>query len=462
MPETDTQGVVTADIARKESALGSAFENAFAALKGGNVPQVPQNLEVQAEPPAVQPEQPATQPAQPTTQPAQPATQPAQPTSPQTPKPEDVRAAFTGDAVTPERFKGMFSAPTVTPVEAQPATVPPDTPIAEPENMSDKAKNAWGEIRARERQLRAAYAEQQKKIEEFTAAQTKFQEEREQFATALKEKDDALKAATEKLGKLDLTGSIEFRQRYDQPLAQAEANLDAAIHEIIEGADTPEQIAAHRGVILSDDETFRNHVAALSVEEQGQLIQARKAFFDLSAAREQAIADWQATSRGLTEAAAQQNAAELALQRKNAAVEAIRFNKEMLPLQNRAYVTTDPAFADDVRVADEAFSGFMQTATSDEMARAAHLGHYVPVMNRALVQALQLVVEYRDAYNALRGYRNPTVRTADPAPVRPPAPPPKPMTVEQMEAASDQRIKDAIAGLQAGRVAVPRNPGYAQ
>ena len=390
-------------IAQKEAAVSATFDAIIGSLQGRDVqaPVEPQDPQVPVEQPA--PAQPPTTPAAPAA-PSQPAA-PAQPTAPAQPA---AQLSAPG-VVTREQLHGMFSNPKVQPAEVSAASaVPPDDPIAEPENMGDKAKNAWAELRSRERALRQAVSERQKQIDELVTAQEKFQQERTQLAEALQKKDDELKKANDKLGKLDLSGSIEFRQRYDQPLQQSVANLDQVIHDTIEGADSPETIEKIRQFIVrSDDNAFQEYIAGLPVDSQGALIEKRRTFIELYAQRQQAIEKWQETSKGLTATAAQQNAADAALARQRNAEAAIRFNMVELPQDKRAYVLTDAEFGEDVRNANEEFKAFMQTATDEEMARAAYLGHLIPSMNRALLLALKECREFQEALYVQRGILRP-------------------------------------------------------
>ena len=430
-------------IAQKEAAVSATFDAVIGSLQGRDVqaPVEPQDPQVPIEQPT--PAQPPATPAA-STAPSQPPA-PVQPTAPAQPA---AQLSAPG-VVTREQLHGMFSNPKVQPAEVSAASVvPPDDPIAEHENTGDKAKNAWAELRSRERALRQAVSERQKQIDELVTAQEKFQQERTQLAEALQKKDDELKKANDKLGKLDLSGSIEFRQRYDQPLQQSVANLDQVIHDTIEGADSPETIEKIRQFIVrSDDSAFQEYIAGLPVDSQGALIEKRRTFIELYAQRQQAIEKWQETSKGLTATAAQQNAADAALARQRNAEAAIRFNMVELPQDKRAYVLTDAEFGEDVRNANEEFKAFMQTATDEEMARAAYLGHLIPSMNRALLLALKECREFQEALYVQRGILRPQTRAATPEAPRPVVPPATPKTPEQMEAESQARIAETLAPL---------------
>ena len=395
-----------------------------------------------------QPAVPTAQPAAPTAQPTAPTAQPAAPTAqPVAPAAQPEASQFTTAPTSADTLRNMFADKPVQPVNVQTTEVPPDTPIPEPENMTDKGRNAWIESRNREKALRQCIEQQKKQIEEFTTKQTQFQTEHDELAKALKAKDDELRGANEKLGKLDLSGSVEFRRKFDEPVLQAEANLDAVIHDSISGADTPDQVARIRDYIMGDDVKFRDYIANLSIDTQGALIEKRRTLKELSAQRAQALDNWQATSRGLSDEAARVNAAEQALVRQRNAEAAIKFNTSDMPVNLRPYITTDESFADEVRSANEAFSAFMQTATAEDMAKAAHLGHFVPGMNRALMLALQEARSLQEELYRLRGIRNIPTRTSSPAPSVPRHEPEKPPTAEDLSNKVESGIADALAPL---------------
>ena len=397
-----------------------------------------------------QPTQPApTQPVQPTpTQPTQPApTQPAQPTEP--PKPPEP-AKLHVEPVTAAGMKGMFEDPSVTPTDDKPAGLPPDEEVPPPAEMDEKAGNAWAALRQQKNELRHIAEEQNKRILAFAEKEAKFEAERKQLTDALHAKEAELKEKTDRLGKLDLTQSVEFRKRYDEPVALAEASLDASIQKLIV-ADTPEAVAAARNAILSDDAAFRDYVAELPPEAQNELQVRRQALLDQEAARQQAIDNWVATSGGLSSIAAEENAAERSLRRSKAAEDAIAFSTQRMPADRRAMVLNDAYFADDVKAATDAFKDFMQVATDEQIARSAYLGHLVPVMNRALATAISELKEFRDAYYAVKGLAKPgTFAVGAPPPRVAPTPPapaqPKLTPAQQADAEATDLVGRILAG----------------
>jgi hypothetical protein len=439
----------SASAAALEAQVAGQIGDALAQLTG-TAPQPDATVPQPAVPPV------APLPPQPEPTP-QPAPQPEPTPQPEVPPEQPQEPAYTTEPTKADVLRGMFSHKPVDPVAPAPAAeLPPDTPIAEPQNMDDRARNAWVESRNREKQLRQFAAQQKQQLEALTAKQDEFQKEREELAKALKDRDDKLKEANERLGKLDLSGSVEFRKRYDQPLEQAEANLDHEIHDAIEGADTPEQVAEIRNYILGDDRQFQDYISGLDIDTQGRLIEKRRTLVELSAQRQQAIDDWQNTSRGLTDIAARQNAADRTIARQHNAEAAIRRNTTELPPELRPYVMTDEGFADEVKTANEAFTSFMTTATDEEMAAAAHLGHFMPAMNRALMLALREAQQAQEELLRMRGIRNIPTRSAPASrPAPKPVAPAKP-TVAGLEEQALHGIEDTLGPLMGG-IAAPRH-----
>ena len=425
------------DVASRDAAVLQSMESAFAAL------QNPQQ-------PAPQPVPPAVSPA-PSPEPVPPAASPApspEPVPPATPEPPTLPA----DGPTTEaQLKSMFSdpAPDAAPEEPK-AELPPDAPIAPPEGLDERAGNAWAQLRSRERQVRQFAEEQKRTIEELRKRQEQVDRERSQLADALKAKDDELKAQREKAGKFDLSASTEFRQRYDQPLQQAEANLDAVLVDGIVGTDTPEGLARVRRSVMSDDATFRRYISELDEGLQDRIRSKRQALLETQAEREAALKDWETTSRGLSRTAAAESVADKLLARQRLAEAAEQFNLQATPVSQRPLVLTDSFFADDVATANKAFKDFMQTATDEQIARAAHMGHLVPTMQRALVYALNQARQYQEAYYAVRGIAKPgSFATSGAAPAVPAPPKPVAQDVSPVEA-KENAIADSIRGILTG------------
>lgn len=425
-------------VAAKEASIQQSMESAFAALQGGQA-----DLPTTTAGGPVPPGNPIPSANTPTPVPV------STPVS-QEPKPYTVSAAPT----TEEQLKGMFDDPKPDQPEApRPADVPDDTPIPEPEHMDEKQGNAFAQLRFREKQLRQVIEEQKKQLEAMKEAQAKLGNERNQIAEALKTRDDELKAQREKAGKLDLSASVEFRKRYDAPMQQAEANLDAVLTKGIVGTDTPEGLAETKKYIMADDATFRKYISELDEDLQDKIRSKRQALLEVQAERDAALKDWETTARGLSQTAAAESVADKLLARQHLAEAAEQFNLQATPVEKRPLILTEAYFADDVALANKAFKDFMQTATEEQIARAAHMGHLVPAMQRALVYALGQARQYQEAYYAIRGIAKPGSFAAPgsvAAPAAPVVPKATPQPVSPIEA-KENAIADSIRGLLSGR-----------
>ena len=416
------------DVISKEAAVQQSMESAFAALQGGQ-PQVPQAPEAPAAPAAPVALNPA-------------------------PEPEPKTVQLSTEPTTEAQLKGLFADPTPDkPATAPKTELPPETPIAPPEGLDERAGNAWAQLRNREKQLRQFAEEQKRLLDEQKELQAKLESERNQLAEALKAKDDELKTQREKAGKLDLSASVEFRKRFDQPMQQAEANLDAVLVKGIVGTDTPEGLAEVKKYIMADDATFRKYISELDEDLQDRIRSKRQSLLEVQAERDAALENWEATARGLSQTAAAESVASKLLTRQRIAEAAEQFNLQATPVEKRPIILTDPYFADDVALANRAFKDFMQTATEEQIARAAHMGHLVPTMQRALVTALSTARQYQEAYYAVRGIAKPGSFAApgsSSVPAAPAIPKPAQPEVSPIEA-KENAIAESIRGLLSGQ-----------
>ena len=351
--------------------------------------------------------------------------------------------------VSADSVKNMFSDESVKPTEAREISLPADVQVEQPQNLDDRAGNAWAQLRAQKNELRRIAEEQQKQLEAYKAKERQFEAQRKQLSEALKERDDELKAKNDRIGQLDLSQTPEFKKRYDVPLVQSRVNLDSCISKYIL-TSSKEDVDEARDMILGSDEQFMDYVSELPPEAQNELQVRRQAMFDQYAARSRALQEWQATSRGLTVSSADENAAAASLRRSQLADDAITFSTQRIPVQNRALVLNDPFFADDVKTVTETYKDFMQTATDEQIARSAYMGHLVPVMNRALATALDQLKEYQNAYYTMRGLTRPGAFAAPqqaPKPVVPVSatPPAQPkLTPAQQADAEASRLMASI------------------
>ena len=377
-PNSPFHGDVMATIA---SSLSKSFG-------GGQPPPVDQ-------PPVTQPP-PVEQP--PVTQP--PVTQPAQP-------PQEIPTVSTqpvGDV------SAMFSDKVTQVPEVTPAStaLPPDTPIEDPPDLqTEKAKNAWQELKQREKQSRRAAQEMQAQLEEMKKAADQVAAERVKFADELKQRDDRIKELDDELGKLTLEHRPEFREKYDKPLDEVAGQVEATLRAATDITDEKQLAELADDLLSASDSDFTTMVSKLPAPVQGSLLNSRNSFAQLMSARNNAISEWRATQAGVTETNAQEQIVERAARRRDMAEAAIEFTTRTMPSDQRPPVLLDPTFAKDVENVTQSFRGFMQEAKDEAIARAAFQGFLMPVMKRQIALLAEGLEEWKAAYYATKGIRNP-------------------------------------------------------
>ena len=310
-----------------------------------------------------------------------------------------------------------------------PVQLPPDTPVEDPEDLvTEKAKNAWQELKNREKASRRAAMELQAQIEEMKKTAATVAEERVKFAEELKARDDHNKQLEEELGKLTLEHQPEFRQKYDAPIDELASRVVSTLKAATDVTD-PKQLDDIAGTLMTtSDDNFTHMVSKLSAPVQGSLLNFRNEFAELTAARNHAIEEWRATQAGVIETDAQDRIVERAARRRDMAEQAIEFTKATTPPDKRLPILSEPEYARDIEAVDAAFRGFMQEAKDEAIARAAYQGYLMPVVMRQVAHLAEALQQWQQAYYTVQGVRSPPAmpmrvqanRAAQPPP--PPAP----------------------------------------
>ena len=323
-----------------------------------------------------------------------------------------------------------------------PQTVQPvaDTPIQEPEGRNEKASYAWKELRTRERALRDQNAAFRAEIERITKEAQAVADERVKFADELKQRDDRISQLTEELGKLDLAHKPEFREKYDKPLGAVAEQVSALLKDETDIDDERTLAETANRLMEVNDSEFNRLVANLPASVQGSLLDKRRTFREIVAARDHAISEWRTTQDGVAATAEQQRVVERSERRRDMAERAIEFIKAKTPAEKRLSVLSEQVYAEDIANVDKSFRGFMQQAEEKDIAVAAYQGFLMPVVQRQLAFLADAANQWKAAYYRTRGMSSPPVF---PVGDRPPPPPPPPKPQEPLAPAS---FKDTVNG----------------
>lgn len=421
------------------STVAATLENALAQALAGGI----QEPQVQPAPPA-QPVQ--VPPASPTDAPVEVKPAPAE-------NPPDIQVPDDRPVVSTEpvaKVADRFRTPqTPVPETPQtPATDPGSDPAA-PENLDPKANDAWKHLKQLLKASRADNETLRQQLDQVTKGAGAVAQERAQFADAIKQRDDQIKELEERIGKLDLAATPEFRQQYDKPIDDVVTQIKDVL--AAESDLQPEAIAdVAENLLEASDTEFNQMVGKLPASVQGSLLDKRVKFANLMAARDHAVREWRTTQSGVAAVDDQQKLVERATRRRDMAEAAIEFATKITPPQDRVSVLGESVYADDVRNVTESFRGFMQEAKDEEIARAAYQGFLVPVMQRQVAFLAQALEEMRNYAYTLKGAAVPPVsairlKGAEPSP----APAPAPVVREGQHFAEtvEQTIAGALAGL---------------
>ena len=370
------------------SAVAAALEGKLAEISGATAPDAPQVPQV--------PQAPQTPPQAPAPQPPVP---PQLPTA--APSRDDRPVVSTnpvGDVAS--RF---VDRPAPAPTSAgAPGPVPEAREVPEPEEMTDKAKYAWQELRGQLRQYKGLAQQYKDQLDKAVHDGEGLAAERSRFADEIKAREDRIAELEDRVGKLDLESNAAFQEQYDRPISGLVDQVSAVLSESAEiPQDKLEEVATN--ILTADDAAFNRMVAKLPAAVQGSFLDKRVQFARLDAAREHALQEWRSTQDGTQTVAEQERVAERAVRRRELAQSAIDYTTKMLPPDERPAVLSESTYADDVASVNRQFADFMQVAKEQDLSRAAYQGFLVPVMQRQLAYMTDAMTKWRDYAYALRG-----------------------------------------------------------
>ena len=303
----------------------------------------------------------------------------------------------------------------------------PEQQIAQPQNMSDQQNHAWAGLRAQANANRKAAEEYLRKYNELAAQTKKFQDERKGFGEQLNAKDQEIENLRNEIGRIDLSRSPEFQEKYEAPIFSVR---DEITNTFVANGMTQRDAEELAGQVLSAGSDgfaemvsqFPTHVqgiVAIKVQEAGRL-------FD---ERQHALDDWKTSQEGLA-AVANRGSALIEAQRRDAlAVQAIETIKTM-PMDQRvpAYQVTDPEFVADREKHESEFKAWVQHAPAEQQYAAMLEGFMAPKTYEMLAEYARENAELKQAlYNHTRA--NPRIVPSHSTFSNvPPAPPPQPPT----------------------------------
>lgn len=308
------------------------------------------------------------------------------------------------DSVSQMDIGSMFKTAT-TDAPVSPPPLPPDDQVQAPPEIeqNDKAKSAWEILRNRERESRHRAEALQAQLENISKQAGAVAEERAKFAAELQARDDRIHELEDNLGKVDLASKPEFRHQYDDKMEAVSESFSNALYDAAQIDDEQVLASTVKKLLTVNDSEFNRLVSELPATAQGSLWDKRREYRNISAARENAIAEWRTTQAGVVKADEQRQVVVHAQRRRDLAEQAIDFTNTKIEPQHRPSILSESTYKQDVDSANQQFRGFMQVANDDEIARVAYQGFLMPVVQRQVAFLADAVNKWRDAYYAIRG-----------------------------------------------------------
>lgn len=362
----------------------------------------------------------------------------------------------------PATFAARFTDP-------QKAVTPPAEPVAarqvEPEpdpaqfvtqdGKPDKQAHAFAKLRYEAKIAAQQGADAARRAEEAIAAKEKLTAESaaaiEAKLAAERERDEL----REQLGKVSLAESPQFQEKYGLRHAEIEAKLAKALGKFAGITDQQAAVAKARDMLQASPERLMGLVDGLHPSVQGMALLAASESAALDEERQQELANWRQTSAALGVQEARAGAVRSIENRRQMAEEALA---AATAVGNPVYASTD---ADARVVGDqvaEAFRGFAQTATEQQLMHAAAEGFAAPVLYQTITEQAARIAELEARVSAFDRARSvPMFPYQAPPPAPPAAPPPSnvvPVDPRDPMAAARRAASEAIAEF--SRIGLPQ------
>ena len=383
--------------------------------------------------------------------PVPPAPQPpAPPPSPSAPQPA-APAKIPDYKSLGNRYNGAAE-PVQPPVSVD--TVPETPPVDPATGKPDvKTGHAFAELRAGMRRY-------EKEIVPGLEAKAKAAEDKalaaEAKAAALlaeKEKVEREKGElSEKVGRLSLTESQAFREKYGAREAKVKSTLAQTLVKFarVEPANA-EAAAAKFLSVGADPKALDEATGELHPAVAGAVLLAAQEWAAIGEERNQEIANWRqsALANGVTEA--REEVIRSAEERRRLALSALDFVKKA---GNPVFADdgSDPEAAGRLAEIEDAFQGWMQSASDDELSKAAAEGFVAPFLYRHIADLEGEVAQLRAHIQGYRHAAGIPVSPSAPAVSAPPPPKPAEGGAVPVDRSDDPMswLRDKAAGLVSG------------
>lgn len=389
-------------------------------------------------------------------QPPQPQVQQPQVQQPQVPAPVRDFSA---------RFGGEQPVDPVASLEHIP-DLAPEQKIEPPQNLDEKQNHAWAAMRAQMAESRRQAEDFRQKYNGIVDSAKQYQAEKTEFGNKLNAKDARIKELEDELGKMDLSRSPEFKQRYDAPISGIRDEISKLL--VANGYEEAQSAQLAEQIVLTESAKVPEMLTQLPTHVQGMIMIHAQNADRLWGERDQALQNWKQSAEGLAAVAARGSAVVNAQRIAQLAEKAIATAKG-LPVDQLApafQVTDDQQFIADRDAQEQKFKAWVQSAPEEQkyvaMFEGFMAGKTYEMLQQTWLENQQLkgLLYQRGRLGTPPVY---PVRSAPPAPpAAPPVAPPKPAdqtiaTVGAVQASQNdgvdyaQRFMAAAAAAAGGR-----------
>ena len=307
----------------------------------------------------------------------------------------------------------------------------PEQQIAAPQNMNEQQNHSWAAMRAQSNSYRRQAEEFRNKYNQLVESTKGFQAEKASFGEELNKRDEQIRKLQDEIGRTDLTRSPAFKEKYDAPLKELQADVARTLVDNGYSNDRAMEFAGR--LMTADPDKIPEMIGDLPVHAQGIVMVSMKRADDLWAARTQALNDWRASAEGLAAVEAR-GSAMVNAQRIDQLTQKAMDIIHSMPAANGqipAYQVVDPVFVADRNAKEQQFKAWVQQAPEEQKYAAMLEGFMAPKTYEMLENMMRENMELKQALNNRGRLSAPPIYPSHSTWAPPPPPPPPRPTVQQ-------------------------------
>lgn len=318
--------------------------------------------------------------------------------------------------------------------------LPPDNPASQA--ADPKARHAWAELRTKVREFQKAAMEADARAKAADAEMQRIAAEQARVAAELDEQKRREQELTEKLGRLSLSESPEFQQKYDLKQQEVKVKLSKALVKFA-GVEAADSEAAAAKILSADAKDLPTMLGDLNPSVAGMILALTSESAAIQEARTQELSNWRQTGAAASVESARKTAAEAAAARNKLAVEALDTAKAY---GNPVFASDDPDTKTVAAGISEQFKGFVQGASEAQLIRAAAEGFTAPYLYEVMNQQAEEIAALKDQLAGRNRSSMPPLFAATPRVPQPAAEPPPPNVTPANVGNSARSFAMATAG----------------